>query len=109
MDFETHVAAHLQEEIAQVKGKSTANQKHNKKSKSKSKVDDNDDNDNDNGLDIAPPCINDATDGDYVAESNDDSVEDIGFHKDIGFRTFTQVREAIMVAFWALLRAYLLD
>lgn len=101
MDFETHVAAHLQEEIAQVKGKSTANRKHNKKSKSKSNV--NDDDDDDDGLDVAPPCVDDATDGDYVAESDDDSVEDVGF------RTFTQVREAIMAAFWALLRAYLLD
>jgi len=102
MDFETHVAAHLQEEITQVKGKSTANRKHNKKSKSKSKVDDDDDDDDDR-LDIAPPCVDDATDGDHVAESDDNSVEDIGF------RTFTQVREAIMVAFWALLHAYLLD
>jgi len=81
MDFETHVAAHLQEEIAQVKGKSTANWKHNKKSKSKSKVDDDNDNDNDDGLDVAPPCVDDATDGGYVTESDDDSVEDIGFAK----------------------------
>lgn len=99
LDFETHVTAHLKKELAEVNGKSTSTKKRNKKTRSQSEVDD-DEEAAEDSLGIAP-CVDDATDEDYVDENDDDDVEEIGP------RTFAEVREGILVAFRALLGTYL--
>lgn len=97
MDFETHVAAHLKDEIAQANGKSTSNPKRGKKAQSELEVDAYEESVEED-LNVVLPCDDDATDGDYVEGSDDDN--DVA---DPGCRNFKQVRDAIVEAFWALL------